>query len=191
MSSATQGAKPCRRKPKGSGATDIGAGLVGPKPRACAPQAMDTRSTVLDHPPGDDRRGGRLWGDRAWRWSSHVAGPSGDRGKSRSGTQGPGARLGVTLAEAVRAGGREKPRREPVGARTANRHRWAPVKAGRRSGEPSLRNSANWPRNFGRRGARPKRAAGTGPRDCLPKTQVRAQAARRSIRADACPVSEG
>ena len=48
------------------------------------------------------------------------------------------------------------------------------------SGEPRLRNSAYWPRNFGRRGAagceRPRGGSGwrpqrNGPSDCLSKTQ--------------------
>src|SRR5690606_15526781 len=39
------------------------------------------------------------------------------------------------------------------GARTANRHWWATVSTVRRSREPSLRNSAIWLRNFGRRSA--------------------------------------
>ena len=33
-----------------------------------------------------------------------------------------------------------------------NRHRWEGTKIPRRAGETSLRNSATWPRNFGRRG---------------------------------------
>ena len=40
----------------------------------------------------------------------------------------------------------EEPRRglvEPLVDRTANRHRWAGVRASRRTGDPSLRNSAN------------------------------------------------
>jgi|YNPBryunderm2012_1023409.scaffolds.fasta_scaffold11730_1 hypothetical protein len=40
-----------------------------------------------------------------------------------------------------------------LSARTGNRHRWVSVNALRRARETSLRNSANWPRNFGRRGA--------------------------------------
>ena len=33
-----------------------------------------------------------------------------------------------------------------------NRHRWEGTRIPRRAGETSLRNSATWPRNFGRRG---------------------------------------
>ena len=69
----------------------------------------------------------------------------------------------------------------------------------RRSSELWLRNSANCPRNFGRRGAldgvglrapscsEPQRR---GPGDCLPKTQVSAKSKRRCIGADACPMPE-
>ena len=53
----------------------------------------------------------------------------------------------------------------------------------RRSGELWLRNSANWPRNFGIRGASGGaihsgvllEAAGIDPSDCLLKTQVSAK----------------
>src|SRR6185437_2614909 len=53
------------------------------------------------------------------------------------------------------------------------------------SGDPLLRNSAKWPRTFGRRGAPPGGPAGPaswggpqgmGPSDCLPKTPVSANA---------------
>ena len=69
-------------------------------------------------------------------------------------------------------------------ARTANHHRWAGARALRRPREPPLRNSANGPRNLGRRGARHREGArlwsGGGPQrsisgDCLPKTQVPAK----------------
>ena len=42
---------------------------------------------------------------------------------------------------------------EAAGDRTANRRRWAGVRTLRWAGDPSLRNSAKWPRNLGRRGA--------------------------------------
>jgi hypothetical protein len=70
----------------------------------------------------------------------------------------------------------------------------------RRARELSLRNSANYPRNFGRRGAagcdylsdmssrRPQR---NGPGDCLAKTQHYAKSSRRSIWCDACPMPKG
>ena len=38
--------------------------------------------------------------------------------------------------------------------------------------EVLLRNSAKWPRNFGRRGASVRRPQRTGPSNCLTKTQV-------------------
>jgi hypothetical protein len=51
----------------------------------------------------------------------------------------------------------------------------------RRAGEPLLRNSAKSPRNFGRRGAPvgsqgPRGPQRNSPSDCLPKTQVSANA---------------
>ncbi len=95
----------------------------------------------------------------------------------------------------------EKPLGRRVRARTANRHRSVGFNLPRRSGQPWSRNSAQWPRNFGRRGARvcvERTCSGSGggpqwrgPSDCLPKTQDSAEAARRRIGSDACPVPEG
>ena len=45
----------------------------------------------------------------------------------------------------------------------------------RPAGEALPRNSAKWPRNFGRRGASEKRPQRTGPSNCLAKTQVYAK----------------
>ena len=45
----------------------------------------------------------------------------------------------------------------------------------RPAGEGLFRNSANCPRNFGRRGAYYGRPQRIGPSDCLPKTQVSAK----------------
>ena len=42
----------------------------------------------------------------------------------------------------------------------------------RPAGEALSRNSAKWPRNFGRRGASEKRPQKIGPSNCLAKTQV-------------------
>src|SRR6056297_1822944 len=70
----------------------------------------------------------------------------------------------------------------------------------RRARELSLRNSANYPRNFGRRGALlgdrlrvlslggPQR---NGPGDCLTKTQHYAKSLRPSIWCEACPMPKG
>src|ERR1700722_3066457 len=70
----------------------------------------------------------------------------------------------------------------------------------RRARELLLRNSANCPRNFGRRGAfcreypcgtsgrKPQR---NGPGNCLTKTQLYAKPNRRSIWSDACPMPKG
>lgn len=60
----------------------------------------------------------------------------------------------------------------------------------RRAGELSLRNSAKWPRNFGRRGAL-RRAAVKRPKRLFSKNTGLCEAERRSIGADACPVLEG
>ena len=61
----------------------------------------------------------------------------------------------------------------------------------RRAGEPWSRNSAKWPRNFGRRGAPARGPQRIGPGDCLPKTQDSAEGESRRIGSDACPVPEG
>ncbi len=70
----------------------------------------------------------------------------------------------------------------------------------RRARELSLRNSANYPRNFGRRGATfcnslrgkskrwPQR---NGPGDCLTKTQHYAKSKRPCIWCEACPMPKG
>ena len=60
----------------------------------------------------------------------------------------------------------------------------------RRAGELSLRNSAKWPRNFGRRGAE-RSAAVKRPKRLFSKNTGLCEAERRSIGADACPVLEG
>ena len=56
--------------------------------------------------------------------------------------------------------------------------------------EALLRNSAKWPRNFGRRGA-PQGAAENRLKQLFSKNTGLCKAARRSIWADACPVLEG
>ena len=45
----------------------------------------------------------------------------------------------------------------------------------RRTRESLLRNSAKWPRNFGRRGANASWSQKRGPSNCLAKTQVSAK----------------
>src|SRR5919204_4570426 len=95
------------------------------------------------------------------------------------------------------------PREKPLG-------RWSvpvpkPTQVGReriprRSEEPSLRNSAKWPRNFGRRGAslgckplrpKPEEAAVERPKRLFTKNKGLCEVERRRIGADACPVPEG
>ena len=70
----------------------------------------------------------------------------------------------------------------------------------RRAREPSLRNSANYPCNFGKKGATAcdylygmsaRWPQLIGPGDCLPKTQHYAKPLRRSIWCDACPMPKG
>ena len=63
-------------------------------------------------------------------------------------------------------------------------------KIARRAGEPLLRNSAKWPRNFGRRGAS-KEAAVKRPKRLFIKNTGFCENASWSIGADACPVLEG
>ena len=76
----------------------------------------------------------------------------------------PNAQAGAILSRRGAAAGQPKAIRlipgakksrlgEAAGARTANRHRWAMVRTIRWTGDPSLRNSAKWSRNFGRRDA--------------------------------------
>ena len=57
--------------------------------------------------------------------------------------------------------------------------------------EASLRNSANWSRNFGRRDAMQSMAAENRPKQLFSKNTGLCKAVRRSIWADACPVLEG
>ena len=70
----------------------------------------------------------------------------------------------------------------------------------RRARELSLRNSANYPRNFGRRGAAhcdflrgmsKGRSQRNGPGDCLAKTQHYAKTLSQGIWCDACPMPKG
>ena len=60
----------------------------------------------------------------------------------------------------------------------------------RPAGEVLLRNSANLPRNFGKRGAS-KEAAENRPKRLFIKNTGFCKVERRSIGADACPVLEG
>ena len=103
-------------------------------------------------------------------------------------TSPSGEAIGRTGAE----GGPRKASRPPSLARPYRR----PTQVGRqsmprRAGEPRSRNSAKWPRNFGRRGARESEPQRKGPGDCLPKTQDSAEGESRRIGSDACPVPEG
>ena len=104
----------------------------------------------------------------------------------------PPARRGDRRAESRLAGAspcvpasQKRPRaltRQPY----QNRHRWEGTSIPRRAGETSLRNSATWPRNFGRRGPSGQclEAQRNGPCDCLTKTQHSANSWRGSIECD-------
>ena len=136
------------RKPKVSDGRRVHVGLVGPKLRANA--VGDGQTVYIPLPLADDKvpLGGRCGVGRGWRWRCRL--------QARSPLY-RGARRGAAAAraKAIRLilGAEKSPIGEAAGARTANRHRWAGVSTPRWTGDPSLRNSANWPRNLGRRGA--------------------------------------
>ena len=110
---------------------------------------------------------------------------------------------GRTLARKRDAGDPRLPRKAPRGGGCHPYRK--PTQVGeekilRRLRELSLRNSANYHRNFGRRWARA--SVGTCSRslfgsqrnggcDCLPKTQDSANTSSGRIGSDACPVPEG
>ncbi len=82
------------------------------------------------------------------------------RGRAREGRPGEGRPAQARGREAERRRSSEAPgarakksRYGPCSTRTADRHRWAGASAPRPAGEALPRNSAKWPRNFGRRGA--------------------------------------
>jgi len=104
-----------------------------------------------------------------------------------------------------------------LATRTAHRHWWAGARAPRWTSDPRLRNSANWPRNFGRRGAsvasaglparagrfserlgpvgghlqsRREEAAASRLKRLFTKNTGLCHGASRRIGADACPVPE-
>jgi hypothetical protein len=94
----------------------------------------------------------------------------------------------------------EKPVVEGKGTRTANRHWWVGVSAPRWAREPSSRNSAISPRNFGRRGTpdcqpacpgQQSRVAVNRPRRLFNKNTGLRKPVRGRMGADACPVPEG
>jgi len=146
---------------------------------------MDNRLIVRYHPStlngmGRWNAGTRGVGAAAWKPASPPSG----------GLPGIPSRRGNPTARCLTNQTR-KASPECSGVRTANRLRWAGGTPPRRTREPSLRNSAKYPRNFGKRGTGASRSQRKGPGDCLTKTQVPAEGASRRIGADACPVLEG
>jgi hypothetical protein len=137
MSSVKADEKSAHRKPEGSYGRVIRVGLGGPKPR---PRGVGDGQTVsIPSPPG--RREAMV------TRPLQVCVPTGQGAfpKGRSGDHGQSNTPGVSR--------QEKPMGERLGARTANRHWWVGINVPRWAREPSSRNSAISPRNFGRRGA--------------------------------------
>jgi len=124
---------------------------------------------------GDRGTGEDAGGPRRGRLDEPVereyAGPGHRLGEARTGTGGqPPDRPAGSAAQKSRPGRSSLSVLKPplVGE----------ARSLRRAGDRSLRNSANYPRNFGRRGPRRERPAGghhSGPSDCLPQTQVPAK----------------
>jgi hypothetical protein len=135
MSSAKAGANPARRKPQGSGGRIVRSGLVGPKARP--------RGVV---------EGGARWRVRHCRRPGNGQGRGVARGAGRwwcPCRRAPATRRG-------RRGGRGRPSEKSWTGRPAATVPKPPqvgeARSLRRAGDLSLRNSANCPRNFGRRG---------------------------------------
>ena len=116
-----------------------------------------------------------------------------DREASASGG-GNTDRKGRAPRQSRKAGSGERPYpyRKPTQVGWLSKLRW--------TSDPGLRNSAIYPRTFGRRGAPggdpPCAASGRerhkpGPGDWITEPQVPAKVVRRCIGADACPVLEG
>ena len=87
-------------------------------------------------------------------------------------------------AEGGREAARPQSRVATLPGKTSKERAWRPYRKRthvdgksilRRSGDWLSRNSANWPRNFGRRGAPARGPQGNGSGDCLAKTQVSAK----------------
>ncbi len=148
------------------------------RPRPCSVEATRTQSGRPGVPLDTTR--------------SCVVAPQGEKGAGEAATSVKATRLGLDW--------QEKPVVEGMGARTANRHWWVGASAPRWAREPSSRNSAISPRNFGRRGAfdrvpaRPGsglEAAVSRPRRLFNKNTGLRQPVRGRMGADACPVPEG
>jgi hypothetical protein len=194
MSSVKADAKSAHRQPEGSYGRVIRVGLGGPKPR---PQGVgDGQPVSIPAPP--------VCVEASRTPSGTLRVPIG-HGTFRgcgSGNREKGQGEAATSVKATEAGlsGREKPLGEHAGARTANRHWWVGASAPRWAREPSSRNSAISPRNFGRRGPaacdHPRGAstlagAVSRPRRLFNKNTGLREPERGSMGADACPVPEG
>ncbi len=196
MSSVKADEKSAHRKPEGSSGRVIRGGLGGPKPR---PQGVGDGQPVSIPAP--------LMRDEAPVTPSGT--PCVPTGQGAFLPRGPsltrrekGAGEGATSVKPTRTGlsGPEKPGGERVSARTANRHWWVGASAPRWAREPSSRNSAISPRNFGRRGAAGCERPGAGsilaaavsrPRRLFNKNTGLRKPVRGRMGADACPVPEG
>ncbi len=158
MSSEKARENRARRKPQGSGGRIVRSGLVGPKARPFRRSRW--------------RHGGDSVTSRSRRRKQDVV-----RGGLRPVGGGRPAR---GTEQTVRKRARrttEKSATGVIGCPYPKPTQVGEARSLRRASDLSLRNSANSPRNFGRRG--PGRARGrghySGPSDCLPKTQVPAK----------------
>jgi hypothetical protein len=195
MSSVKADAKSAHRQPEDSDGRVIRVGLGGPKPR---PKGVGDGQPVSIPAPlvcgeaiGDPER----QFPRA-NWTGCVPPVWPPAREEKAG----GEAATSVKATGMGLNGPEKPVGEHTSARTANRHWWVGASAPRWAREPSSRNSAISPRNFGRRGARagepPRagsrlRAAVSRPRRLFTKNTGLREPARGSMGADACPVPEG
>ena len=119
---------------------------------------METRWRFRDQPVMANESG-RVRVGSAPRWSWAARKGDGNSVRKRAGPDAKKSDSGVT--------GCPYPKPTQVGE----------ARSLRRASDLSLRNSANSPRNFGRRGPGGVRRRGhySGPSDCLPKTQVPAK----------------
>ena len=159
---------------------------------------MHSRQTFLHPRRGAITDGATEKGGPAGFWTS----PRGRVGREAAKCASHG-RLRRLTKRASEAGVPMLPRkasREPSGARTADRHRWAGRAyqgdrenhgQGTRQNHPATSGEGVPPRVEGRSPPSLGRPQWKGPSDCLSKTQDSAEAVRRCIGSDACPVPEG
>ena len=135
---------------EGSSARSILGGLGGPKAR---PNGVADGQTVdIPSPRPDDQ----VWcGDGAGRAERGA----GDAASKRAGPAPSGAvprrkrAQGPPWVSRSALAPEKSPHQDAGRARTADRHWWPGINVPRGTGDPSSRNSAIWPRNFGTRGA--------------------------------------